>query len=41
MKLALGAFNVTLIGIGAIIPISGSGYAYSYATLGELVAWKK
>src|SRR6266851_8413182 len=68
LKRALGALDLTLLGIGAIagpaitmsfvvagfacamaalcyaefaamIPIAGSAYSYSYATMGELVGW--
>src|SRR5271168_3839506 len=63
LKRALGALDLTLLGIGAIvvsfvvsgfacamaalcyaefaamIPVAGSAYSYSYATMGELVGW--
>src|SRR6266480_3614299 len=49
LKRSLGPINLVMLGIGAIIgaglfvrtaaAVAGSAYTYSYATMGELVAW--
>ena len=44
LSFVLGGFACTFAGLcyaefAALIPIAGSAYTYSYATLGELVAW--